>query len=306
MNIYGEEYQRCQEFSRQFEESEIGQHYKNNFCLEEASRPMTSSMVEGAYSKIQPYIVNTLDEVRSKVRRQLCVLPKGHVGRCSCLPKMFISSALTKKIDGKTKTSILNTPGADDYVFKNRCTRLFPIALTNEQERIIRQPQGEKLKCAIPLKEQTTPFMMATALIDWVVYTTSVNGIDVHINPHSYDVVTYNTNGDKLNEHKYFLKQYFISHNRRIFNDMGHTICPVIHKDLEIINVSDPERDNRTDIDRYDVQMGHISSRTNECYTIYGTNLVMMTREGNRIIGEYSLIQDDWINYLRALVAHFD
>ena len=87
---------------------------------------------------------------------------------------------------------------------------------------------------------------------------------------------------------------------------MGHTICPVIPKGLEIINVADPERDNRTVIDRYDVQMGHISSRTNECYTIYGTNLVMMTREGNRIIGEYSLIEDDWINYLRALVAHFD
>ena len=303
MEIYGEEYQRCQEFSRQFEESEIGQHYREHFCLKEAARPISERIIEEAYSNIQPHIVNTIEEVKSKVKRRLCVLPKGHMGRCSCFPRMFISSLLTKKIDKKTETSIMNTSGADDYVFKNRCSRLFPIALTNEQERMIRQPQGQKLKCAIPLKEQTTPFMMATALIDWTVYITNINGINEHINPHSYEVVTY---GDKLNEHKKYLQDYFLSHRRPIFNDTGNTICPVIHKTLEINNLTDPERDIRLNPYPHDIQMGHISSRTNECYTIHGTNLVMMTREGNRIIGEYSLIENDWIESLRSLIAQFD
>ena len=303
MDIYGEEYQRCQEFSRQFEESETGQHYREHFCLKEAARPISEKIIEEAYSKIQPYIVNTFEEVKSKVGRRLCVLPKGHKGRCSCFPRMFISCLLTKKIDKKTETSIMNTSGADDYVFKNRCSRLFPIALTNEQERMIRQPQGQKLKCAIPLKEQTTPFMMATALIDWTVYTTNVNGINEHINHHSFEVLTY---GDILNEHKTFLQEYFSSRKRPIFNDMGNIMCPVTHRTLEIENLVDLERDMRFDPHRSDVQMGHISSRTNDCYTIHGTNLVMMTREGNRIIGEYSLIEDDWIESLRSLIAQFD
>ena len=305
MNIYGEEYQRCQEFSRQFEESETGQHYREHFCLKEAARPISEKIIEEAYSKIQPHIVNTFEEVKSKVKGKLCVLPKGHVGRCSSFPRMFMSSLLTKKIDKKTETSIMNTSGADDYVFKNRCSRLFPIALTNEQERMIRQPQGQKLKCAIPLKEQTTPFMMATALIDWTVYTTNIDGINLHINPHSYEVVTYG-DGDKLNEHKKYLQEYFSSRKRSIFNDMGNIMCPVTHKTLEIKNLVDLERDMRFDPNRYDVQMGHISSRTNECYTIHGTNLVMMTREGNRIIGENSLIEDEWLDELRALIARFD
>ena len=304
MNIYGDEYQQCQDFAKKFEESEIGKHYKDNFCLKETGRTVTVSVVEAAYDKIQPYVTNSLDEVKSKIRRKLCVLPKGHMGRCSCFPKVFIQSALTKKIDGKTDTSIFSTPGADDYIFKNRATRLFPIALTNKQERSIRQPQGDKLKCAIPLKEQTTPFMMATALIDWMIYTMNVNEMSRHINVQSHEYICYQYFSSMIN-HKNFLIYYFNTYNRKVFNEHGNTICPIIHKELEISNVADITRDNRTIIDKYDIQMGHISSRCNECYTIYGTNLVMMTREGNRIIGEYSFIEDEWLNVLRTILSQF-
>lgn len=304
MDIYGDEYQKCQEFSNEFETGVIGKHYKDNFCLKETGRTVSPDVVEKAFNKIQPYIRNSLDEIRSKVQKKLCVLPKGHVGRCSCVPKLLIKNALTRKIDGKTDTSILSTPGADDYVFKNRCSRLFPIALTNEQEREIRQPQGIKLKCAIPLKEQTTPFMMATALIDWTIYNMNVDDMGQHINPNSHDYQCYQYSNSMV-KHKDFLIKYFNSHNRKVFNNSGKTICPIIHRDLEISNVADITRDNRTNIDKFDVQMGHISSRSNGCYTIYGTNLVMMTREGNRIIGEYSFIEDEWINVLRTVVAQF-
>ena len=304
MDIYGDEYQQCQDFAKKFEESEIGKHYKDNFCLKETGRTVSPSVVNAAYNNIKPYITNSLEEVQSKVRKKLCVLPKDHVGRCSCFPKVFIQSALTKKIDGKTDTSIFSTPGADDYVFKNRATRLFPIALTNKQERSIRQPQGNKLKCAIPLKEQTTPFMMATALIDWMVYTMNVDKMSEFINYNSETYKCYHTNNSMIN-HKNFLIYYFNTYNRTVFNEHGNTICPIIHKELEISNVADITRDNRTIIDKYDIQMGHISSRCNECYTIYGTNLVMMTREGNRIIGEYSFIEEEWLNVLRTILSQF-
>ena len=91
MDIYGDEYRQCQEFAKEFEESEIGKHYKDNFCLKKTGRTVTVSVVETAYDKIQPYVTNSLDEVKSKIRRKLCVLPKGHMGRCSCFPKIFIS-----------------------------------------------------------------------------------------------------------------------------------------------------------------------------------------------------------------------
>ena len=142
--------------------------------------------------------------------------------------------------------------------------------------------------------------MMATALIDWIVYTKNINGMNGYIDHGSHDFIRYNENGDILNEHKSFLQNHFKSYNRPIFNDMGNTMCPVTHRTLEIENLVDLEIDMRFDPHR-DVQMGHISSRTNECYTIRGTNLVMMTREGNRIIGEDSLIENDWLNRLRGI-----
>jgi hypothetical protein len=306
MDIYGEDYQRCQELSRQFEESETGQHYRRLFCLEEVEG-VESRILESSYQRLQPHIVNTWEEVQSRVRKQLCVLPRGHRGPCRCFPRIFITGVeLITKMNQKTKTAILNTPGADGRIFKNRCSRLFPIALTNEQELMLRQEHVPRLNCAIPLKEQTTPFMMASALIDRIIYNMNVNGMNEHIDQESPDFISYNEGGDKLNEHKIFLQKYFLSHNRRVFNDMGNTLCPVIHRTFEIENLVGLEHDMRLNPDRYDVQMGHISSRTNERYTIHGTNLVMMTRDGNRIIGEHSLIENDWIDSLRAVIAQFD
>ena len=229
MDIYGDEYQQCQKFAKEFEDSNIGKHYKDNFCLKETGKPIINSIVEKAYTNIEPYIINSLDDVKSKIRKKLCVLPKGHLGRCSCFPKIFITGALTKKIDGKTDTCIFSTPGADDYIFKNRVTRLFPIALTNEQERELRKPQGEKLKCAIPLKEQSTPFMIATALIDWMTYTMNVDEINQYINFNSCDYISYQNSNSMIN-HKNFLIWYFNSHNRIVFNNTGNTIKLIINK----------------------------------------------------------------------------
>lgn len=67
--------------------------------------------------------------------------------------------------------------------------------------------------------------------------------------------------------------------------------------------MSDISRDNRVNIDNDDIQMGHIQSRNDMHYTIRGVNLVMMTREGNRIIGEDSFIENIWIEKLKKIVS---
>ena len=100
----------------------------------------------------------------------------------------------------------------------------------------------------------------------------NVNEMSRHINVQSHEYICYHYFSSMIN-HKNFLIYYFNTYNRKVFNEHGNTICPIIHKELEISNVSDITRDNRTDIDKYDIQMGHISSRCNECYTIYGTNI---------------------------------
>ena len=71
-------------------------------------------------------------------------------------------------------------------------------------------------------------------------------------------------------------------------------------------DISDPDRDNRVEINKNDVQMGHLVSRNNNEVTIRGLNLSVMTREGNRIIGEYSLFDSEWIKILEKIVLHYN
>ena len=74
-----------------------------------------------------------------------------------------------------------------------------------------------------------------------------------------------------------------------------NTICAVKQNILTVSNFADTTRDNRIIIDQNDIQMGHILPRNNNEYTIRGTNLVMMTREGNRAVGENDYMDDTWI-----------
>ena len=304
MNIYGPEWESCQQQGKDFKESDIGKHYEENFCLKPTGQTTRESTVHSSFTNIEPYITNNCQEILEKREKKLCVLPKGHSGPCCCNPKFFITNEITKKIYGKTDTSIFSTPGADGDPYKNRASRLFSIPLTSGQAGSIRQPQGAKLKCAIPLKEQSTPFMLATALIDWNTYLLNIDDIQSLINTNSREYKLYQEN-NTLCIHKDYLIQYFNSHNRKVFDEDGYTICPIINKKLEVSNIADITRDNRFDIHPHDIQLGHISSRCDECYTIYGTNLLMMTREGNRIIGEYSFIENEWIQVLSEIVERF-
>ena len=178
---------------------------------------------------------------------------------------------------------------------------LFPIILSSNDERLIKC-KHIKLKCSIPLKEYSTPFQLATAYIDWFTYILNVQDMDTLIK----DCNLWDMIHSSINSHKLFLDKFYKLYNRNIFNkDTGYTICPIQKNILSIKNIADISRDNRININDMDVQMGHIHCRSDEEFTIRGTNLVMMSREGNRIIGEHSFINDKWIQKLQHIITNY-
>lgn len=149
--------------------------------------------------------------------------------------------------------------------------------------------------------EYSTPFMIATAYADWMCYVCSVSDIAEHINP----VLSEEINAYKstlLNEHKQFIIGEFKKHNRTVFDSDGNTICAITKAKIITKNISDITRDNRVEIEQEDIQMGHIISRTDRQFTTRGLNVVMMSREGNRIIGEDNFEKNDWLVKLEKIV----
>jgi hypothetical protein len=285
-----------------FENSEIAVHYKELFCLQECSNLCTIKSITDAFERIKPFIENTLDEVLTHNKKRLCVLPKGHTGKCESEPKKILinDNETVDKILSSISLCIYTTPGDDDYVYKNRASRMFPIPLSKALEKKIRNKEL-KLRCAVPLCEYTTPFMMATAYIDWMCYTLNLSDISSLINPsplpqHQLFITML------LTTHKTFLIGQFSQYNRQIFDSEGFTVCAVKRNTLLVKNMADITRDNRVNIDLDDIQMGHIQSRNDSHFTIRGANLLMMTREGNRIIGEESFIDNIWIEKLKKIV----
>ena len=153
------------------------------------------------------------------------------------------------------------------------------------------------LKFCFYLKEHTTPFQMATAYIDWVTYALHIDGMEENIlSPLSEPFLSWKN--VLHTHHATFLQNYFKKRNRKIFDastGVRRTICAVKQNVLTVANFADTTRDNRIDIDPNDVQMGHIVPRSNNEYTIRGTNLLMMTREGNRAVGENDYMDNSWI-----------
>ena len=298
-NIYGDVFQKCQQIANDFEKNDVGEYYTSIMCLKGVGglAPARDSTLKTHYDKISSHISNSIDEIKSHQQKRICVLPKGHLGMCNCKMNIFKINETTSKIIGKVEQSIYSTPGADDYVIKNRDSRLHPIALTKYQEKKIKDKKI-KLSCAIHLKEKSTPFYLSTAYIDYLVYIINISDISEYIDqssPHYHLCI------DMLTKHKEYLIDNYKQFNRKVFDSDGHTICAVLGITLKVIDLADSDRDNRTDIRPTDIQMGHISSRCEDCYTIYGTNIVMMTRRGNLIIGEHSFIEDIWINELKNI-----
>jgi len=289
INIYGDEYKACMDQSIEFEKSDVGDYYRSKFCLNCTKSICQVNSINTAYDNIKEKISNSNKDILDVNRPKLCILPLGHSGDCKHTFEIFKKNSKTKKLKTSIEQAIYSTPGDDDYVYKNRASRLFPIVLTSKQEKQIRN-KNIKLKSAIPMREMSTPFLLATAYIDWITFILNVNDIDSLINKNLklYEHVKI------YNDHKTYLQKYYKNYKRDVFID-GCTICPITKRKIELIDIVDINRDNRFDISDYDIQLGHLESRCDECITIRGCNLLMMSRKGNRLIGENNFKDNAWI-----------
>lgn len=307
INMYDNtQYNICQQKAYEFEHSDIGDYYKKHFCL----KPCTASKcrestIEKYYSAIREYITNSYDEVLKYNQMRLCVLPKEHEGACNSSPfsekKMLLQSRVSNKMETSINSCIYQVPGdtSGNSYYKNRASRLYPIVISSDTKIKMKRENSESKipKICISLKEHTTPFLMATAYIDWVTYAIHIEGMEENmISPLSAPYLGWKNL--LMNEHASFLHKHFKDRNRKIFDiksGVRKTICAVKQNILTVSNFADITRDNRIIIDQNDIQMGHILPRNNNEYTIRGTNLLMMTREGNRAVGENDYMDNSWI-----------
>ena len=291
-NIYNNpEYNRCQEEARLWEEAH-GSYYREIMCLKPLDGGCTTKTIEEAYRKIEPFISNTLEEVLEKKQAPLCVLPINHQGKCMC----NYNSLFTHKSFQNSLAWIGTTEGDDGYVYKNRANRTFPIAIPDSIEKKIKNKEN-RFSCAIPLKNATTNLMAATASLDYAVMHYFIEGSDAVVNE-SF-VAKF---GDALipffHLHRQALSAHYAKIQKRAFDDDGHTICPVLHEKIRTEHVFDSDRCNPNGI-----QLGHVQPRSNERFTIRGMNLLIMTRTGNRLVGEHDFTGNEWLRILQQVVS---
>lgn len=251
----------------------------------------TSKVVKKAFDSLNSAIKisDTFEEIDGASTNNICSLPKGHEGNCSSsyYKNIFTSNGITNKIDW-----LFTTPGNNDFVFKNRHSRLFPIRLSDKQEKKIRN-KDVKLKCAIPLKDASTPEMIASAVLDYLTLIFNVKGIEAYLNDKS---MHYKIINPMILEHKKVLTEFYAEYDRQLFNSDGYSVCPVTGRALEVadflLKLDDP----------LGIQLGHVQPRDCQQYTIRGFNVLMMSRDGNRIIGDYNFIQNEWIEKIEGIL----
>ena len=300
------QYNICQQKAHDFETSDTGVYYSNVFCLKSClNSKCRESTIKKYYSEIKDYITNPFDEVLNYNQTRLCVLHKHHEGPCCSTPfsekNMLQKSRVCAKMETSINSCIYQVPGdtSGNSYYKNRASRLYPIVISSDTKfKIKRESVSSKIpKICISLKEHTTPFLMATAYIDWVTYTIHIEGMEENILT-TLEEPFMTWKKILQTQHAEYLHTYFKNRNRKVFemkSGVRNTICAVKQNILTVSNFADTTRDNRIIIDQNDIQMGHILPRNNNEYTIRGTNLVMMTREGNRAVGENDYMDDTWI-----------
>lgn len=141
--------------------------------------------------------------------------------------------------------------------------------------------------------------MIATAYIDWMCYILNVSDISEHIK--------YQENYINLlkNDHRIFLENEYLKYGRKIFNTDNNILCAIKKNLITTKNISDESRDNRIDISVDDIQMGHVISKSDYYFATRGLNILMMTRDGNRILGEYNYLENEWIEQLKNIISHY-
>ena len=277
------------DFTISCNEKELNEHYLTLFCLK--------STKYGPKQNNNNYINNSQILKNRENLKHVCVLPKGHKGNCEInYNKIFKKSNITNKLIGSIQHGIYTTPGNDDYVYKNRASRLYPIVLTKEEELKIRDKNIKK-KCAIPLKEASTPILLAQAYIDWMTFILNIIDINEYLNK---NYIMFNLINKGIKQNKLYLKNIYP--NRNIFDNNGNTICVITQNICLMKHFSDPLRDNRLIISDNDIDFSHNIPKNNLYVSIYGGNLVPMCRRGNLILGNKQFTDNLWINELQSII----
>jgi hypothetical protein len=297
-NLYsGQNYRDSIHHAQTWEEQNRA-YYTGFLCCKSINNKKNSALtVKTAYDKIQHRITNSLEEITSKIVKPICILARDHKGKCcdNIHDKMFAS--LPSRAKDKIDTAIYSSPGNDDYVYKNRTNRSFPIVINEADEKKLRDKKI-KLSCAIPLKDYSTPLMQASAYIDFITFVLNIRGVREQVNMDIYGAYV-----AILDHHKQELDSGFKLIRRKLFNNEGFTICPVTGHEFEIEDIS---RDSRFNPQPCDVQMGHCVPRNEHQFTLRGFNICLMTREGNRFIGDENFLENVWIAKMRSVVSFQD
>lgn len=292
MNISHPHYQEYNESIQTYENNTV---YEKLMCLKDTEIGPKNDETKDNYMEN----INKMpgrDNLKYK-----CVLPIGHAGLCcNKFTSLYIKNQFTKKLVDSIDKAIYYTPGNDDYVYKNRASRLYVNALSSEEEKKIRN-KSEKKKCAIPLKDASTPVLLAQAYLDWSTFMVNIKDISEYINKEGInrDIL------DMITKNKEHLIMEFSKFNRNIFDNSGNTMCVITRNTIKLSDVSDPTRDNRVNISENDIQLGHNYPRSDNYVSIRGENLLPMSRRGNLIIGEKVFTQDIWINELQQILIQY-
>ena len=230
--------------------------------------------------------------------KHLCVLPKGHRGPCCHhYASIFKEGEFLKQLKKKWDSAIYKTPGNDGRVYHNRNSRLYRNVLSKIQQKIIRNKKVEK-SCAIPLQDASTPLLLLTAFLDYMVFIVNIKGIETELDTSKPQ---YETIMDMLSNHKLHLMERFAP--RKIFDDEGYTMCVITQVRSRLEDFCDITRDDmRTDCRDTDIQLGHVECRSDRVVSIRGENLLPMSRRGNLIIGEHNFMKNTWIDELTRII----
>ena len=288
-------------FGESIEIYESNQHYTNLMCMKDTkSGPKHDE-------KSNKYIENINKMSGRENLKYKCVLPLGHTGECCHkFGSLFKKNDITKKLVSSIDLAIYSTPGNDEYVYKNRSSRLYENAISTQEGKKIRDKKVKK-NCAIPLKDASSPILLAQAYLDWLTFIVNIEDISIHLNLEEEEEGPNINILEMIRKNKEYLVSVFTNLDRAIFDSSsGDSICVITRNIIKLSDMSDPTRDNRVNISNNDIQLGHNHPRSDDCVSIRGENLLPMSRRGNLIIGEERFTQDIWINELTQIIRPYN
>ena len=200
-------------------------------------------------------------------RYDVCCLPKGHSGKCLKTYDKFKFGKFGKKF-----SDCHQTPGADDVLFFNRKLRTFPIQITKDQERKLRELHGKqtKYRACIPIEFSSTNFGCATAMYDIAALMTLQKKV-THELPEDIEA--------ELEKHAKYLIDYYAKEVGIKITNEGY-LC-----DWTSGQILEPELWHQDG----QIQFGHVTPVKSDEYMTRGLNVLPMTKLGNMVQGEMNV-----------------